>query len=141
MEIPLKIIEDSLSRKNNYLKILEELKLLHLDEYEGREDFSFGKCIKNKDSTEPVIYEKSFWILRQPKMVLFVPKSTEEKLHQTFNDIIVGFKIIDNRKDEFCGNWKIEENPMFKKEINISFSSDKGRKQDHSVYVYLMKCP
>ncbi len=62
-------------------------------------------------------------------------------MHETFDDIIVGFKIIDNRKDGYSGYWKIEENPILKKEINISFSSDFARKQDHSVYVYLMKCP
>ena len=142
LEIPLKMIEDNYSRKSIYLKTIEELKIIKLDTYEGRDDFIFGKCKKNKGDSEPLIYEKSFWIRREPKLVfLIIPVTSNRSLHETFDDIIVGFKIIDNRKDGYSGYWKIEENPILKKEINISFSSDFARKQDHSVYVYLMKCP
>ena len=41
-----------------------------------------------------------------------------------FNDLIVGFKIIGNRKENYYnGSWEIMNNPILSKEIKIKFVS------------------
>ena len=63
-------------------------------------------------------------------------------LEKKFNDIIVGFKIIGNRKENYYnGKWTILNNPILSKEIKIKFVSQFYRAINYILELYLMKTP
>ena len=64
-----------------------------------------------------------------------------KKIAESFDDLIVGFKIIDERMDGLNGEWKIYTNPLLQKEIKILFWSQFVREQRFSLYIYLIKFP
>ena len=138
LEIPLKIIENKYLREKKYLEYLNEIKNTKLTVLEGESDIIKGICKEIDKSSEPIIYLKTFSIYRDPSTI---PFRTTEIFSQNFSDMIVGFKITDERKDNLNGKWTLESNPLGKNDIKITFESKFIRAQHFFIYVYLMKYP
>ena len=105
----------------------------NLDEYKGYDDFSKGIC---KENDIPEIYRK--------EIDFYAKKSfpyTTKTVSESFEDIIVGFKLISKRDDDKNGEWDIKFNPLLKKEINITFTSQFVRVEKYMIYIYLMRFP
>ena len=144
---PLRMIEDKYSRKKKYLEYLETIFKINNKNDEtgeklaGKKDygnFSKGICKENKKSSEPFVYKERFKI---DTHVSYIYPVYREKFHQRFKDVIVGFEIIDIRKDGYNGQWTIKNEPLGDKEIKMEFASCVMRGQDFFIDVYLMKFP
>lgn len=136
LEVPLEIIEDKYLRRKKYIEYIEEINDINLGFYQGNFDLIKGKVKETKEASEPEIYVKKFYIEEEPSFSI-----TKIKFSQDFNDIIVGLKIIENRKDDYAGEWKFKDNPLGGKKISITFTSCYMRKQTFTIAVYLMKFP
>ena len=136
LETPLRIIEEKYLRKKKYLEYINEMKNHILGTYEGDFAFSEGICKEMKKSVEPNVYYETFEINKKASI-----KTTKEQISKTYNDVIVGFHIFNDRFDNHNGKWTIKNNPLGKKTITISFESKWPRSMKYTVFVYLMKYP
>ena len=130
---PLQCIEVKYLKRRKYYQIINSLKDVDLDEYKGYDDFSKGIC---KENDIPEIYRK--------EIDFYAKKSfpyTTKTVSESFEDIIVGFKLISKRDDDKNGEWVIKFNPLLKKEINITFTSQFVRVEKYMIYIYLMRFP
>ena len=132
---PLKIIEEKYMKRKKYLEKINEIKNQMLGTHQGSSDFSKGICKEMKGKKDVNIYIKYLDLDFKPSLI---PLRKTEILNQTFNDVIVGFEIRDERNDGFNGKWTIETSPLGKKEINIHFESLRLREIHYSIAVYLM---
>lgn len=133
LKIPLQIIEEKYLKRRKYYQIINSLKDVELDEYKGYDDFSKGLC---KESNIPEIYKKEIDFYAQ-KTAGYTTKTVSE----SFEDIIVGFKFISKRDDDKNGQWDIKFNPLLKKEINVTFTSQLIRVEKYLIQIYLMRFP
>ena len=138
LEIPLKMIEDKYSRKKKYLEYFDQIRDKKVFEKKGDNNFSVGICKEMKESSEPHIYKKKFTI---DTKVSIIPAKYKEKFYESFNDIIVGFEIHEDRGDGHNGEWKIKNEPLGTKELAIRFESGRHRGQDFTINVYLLENP
>jgi len=133
LKIPFQMLIDKRKNREIYLK---QIKNNNLTKKKGYKDLKIGFCeVVTKRYDFPEIYKLSFPI-RTPAAYF---GCYTEKLEKNFNDIIVGVNIIDNRKDEYNGQWTFKSNPLLTKEINITFVSCFDRAQKYVVDIYLMK--
>ena len=65
---------------------------------------------------------------------------TSKTVSESFEVIIVGFKLVSKRNN-YNGDWDIKFNPLLKKEINITFTSQFIRVEKYMIYIYLMRFP
>ena len=114
------MIEEKYDMRKCYFEKVDELKNQKFDfmNKESYENFDTGiqqECYK------PKIYLKTIKIFVDASYILMWKTKILEK---KFNDIIVGFKIIGNRKENiYNGKWTILNNPILSKEIKIKFVS------------------
>lgn len=134
LKVPLQLVEQKYLSRKKYVEIIKSLRDIIIEEEKGYDNISKGIC---QVSNIPVIYVKIINILTEEKFLRCVKKNLKE----SFSDIIVGFKIEDNKMDGLNGEWKIYSNPLLQKEINMRFWSQISNEQDFSLYVYLMKFP
>ena len=135
LKIPLRLVEEKYLARKKYIQIIKSLKDIKIeDEIKGYDNISKRICEERKI---PIIYEKKIDIFTEAGIISYEKKIITE----FFNDIIVGFKIIDERKDGLNGEWKIYTNPLLQKEIKILFWSQFVREQRFSLYIYLIKFP
>ena len=135
---PLQMIEEKYEMRKLYFEQIDELKRQKLDviNKENYENFDVGI---QQEYNKPKIYLET--------MKIFVETSYSEMwktkiFEKKFNDIIVGFKIIGNRTENYYnGKWTIMNNPILSKEIKIKFVSQFYRAINYKLYVYLMKTP
>ena len=135
---PLQMIEEKYEMRKLYFEQIDELKSQKLDviNKENYENFEVGI---QQECNKPKIYLET--------MKIFVDTSYFEMwktkiFEKKFNDIIVGFKIIGNRTENYYnGKWTIMNNPILSKEIKIKFVSQFYRAINYKLYVYLMKTP
>ena len=90
---------------------------------------------RNKNCKYPEIYKKAFKVYTPAAYIGYYTENFSKK----FDDIIVGVNIIDNRKDDYNGQWTFKKNPLLSKEIDITFVSCFDRAQKYTVEVYLLK--
>ena len=135
---PLQMIEEKYDMRKCYFEKVDELKNQKFDfmNKESYENFDTGiqqECYK------PKIYLKTIKIFVDASYFqMWKTKILEKK----FNDIIVGFKIIGNRKENYYnGKWTILNNPILSKEIKIKFVSQFYRAINYILELYLMKTP
>ena len=133
LKIPLKIIEKKYFLRKKYFQKLNSLKDIELVKDKGYSDISKGICSESK---EPEIYMKKIHLFGESSVGY-----TRKSISEVFDDIIVGFKIVSQRDDDYNGQWHVKFNPLLKKEINISFASQFMRDEEFNIYVYLMKFP
>ena len=133
LKIPLKIIEKKYFLRKKYFQKLNSLKDIELVKDKGYSDISKGIC---NESKEPEIYMKKIHLFGESSVGY-----TRKSISEVFDDIIVGFKIVSQRDDDYNGQWHVKFNPLLKKEINISFASQFMREEEFNIYIYLMKFP
>ena len=133
LKIPLKIIEKKYFLRKKYFQKLNSLKDIELAKDKGYSDISKGIC---NESKEPEIYMKKIHLFGESSVGY-----TRKSISEVFDDIIVGFKIVSQRDDDYNGQWHVKFNPLLKKEINISFASQFMREEEFNIYIYLMKFP
>ena len=135
---PLQMIEEKYEKRKLYFEQIDELKSQKLDviNKENYENFVVGI---QQECNKPKIYLETMKILVDTSYFeMWKTKIFEKK----FNDIIVGFKIIGNRTENYYnGKWTIMNNPILSKEIKIKFVSQIYRAINYKLYVYLMKTP
>ena len=135
LKIPLQLVEEKYLARKKYIQIIKSLKDIKIeDEIKGYDNISKGIFEERKI---PFIYEKKISIFTEAPIMGYEKKVITE----SFNDLIVGFKIVDERKDGLNGEWKIYTNPLLQKEINCRFWSQWAREQKFSLYIYLIKFP
>ena len=134
LKIPLQLVERKYSARKKYFQYISSIKDIVIeDNLKGYNDLSKGIC---KESEIPEIYVKT--------IRLFGAKSfpyTTKTISESFNDIIIGFKIRSERDDDYNGEWTIKFNPLLKKEINIDFVSQLVRDEKYMIFIYLIKFP
>ena len=142
LEVPLQIIEDKYLRKKKYIEYVNQFsnkkEKEKLCDMKGYKNFSAGICKESNITSEPRVYMKKFII---DTHVSYFPPVYYEEFYQQFSDIIVGFSIIDDRKDGHNGQWYIKNEPIGSKELKLSFGSGVCRGQDFTINVYLMEYP
>ena len=135
---PLQMIEEKYEMRKLYFEQIDELKSQKLDviNKENYENFDVGI---QQECNKPKIYLETMKIFVETSYFeMWKTKIFEKK----FNDIIVGFKIIGNRTENYYnGKWTIMNNPILSKEIKIKFVSQFYRAINYKLYVYLMKTP
>ena len=135
---PLQMIEEKYEKRKLYFEQIDELKSQKLDviNKENYENFDVGI---QQECNKPKIYLETMKIFVETSYFeMWKAKIFEKK----FNDIIVGFKIIGNRAENYYnGKWTIMNNPILSKEIKIKFVSQFYRAINYKLYVYLMKTP
>ena len=121
--------------RKKYIQIIKSLKDIKIeDEIKGCDNISKGIFEERKI---PFIYEKKISIFTEASIIGYEKKEITE----SFNDLIVGFKIVDERKDGLNGEWKIYTNPLLQKEIKCRFWTQFARELRFSLYIYLIKFP
>lgn len=118
LKIPLQLVECKYLARKKYFEYLNSLKEIKLDKEKGYNDISKGICF---ESDIPKIYKQKIKIFVEETLSNF--GISRKEISESFNDIIVGFKIVSQRNDDYNGEWKIYFNPLLKKEINIRFAS------------------
>ena len=135
---PLQMIEEKYEMRKLYFEQIDKLKSQKLDviNKENYENFDVGI---QQECNKPKIYLETMKIFVETSYFeMWKTKIFEKK----FNDIIVGFKIIGNRTENYYnGKWTIMNNPILSKEIKIKFVSQFYRAINYKLYVYLMKTP
>ena len=135
---PLKMIEEKYDMRKCYFELVNELKNQKFDfmNKENYENFDTGI---QQECNKPKIYLETIKIFVDTSYFqMWKSKIFEKK----FNDIIVGFKIIGNRKENYYnGKWTILNNPILSKEIKIKFVSQLYRVINYKLEIYLMKTP
>lgn len=135
---PLQMIEEKYEMRKFYFEQIDELKNQKLDfiNKENYENFDAGI---QQECNKPKIYLETIKIFVDTSYFeMWKTKIFEKK----FNDIIVGFKIIGNRRENYYnGKWTIMNNPILSKEIKIKFVSQFYRAINYKLNVYLMKTP
>ena len=134
LKIPLEIIDKKYEMRKEYIKIFQELKNNNNTQLYGIDSISKGIC---EEREFPLIVCKKFHIEGDGRFFRRITLS----LCESFNDIIVGWNIISCWTDGTNGEWKLEENPLLKKFINVHFVSKFFRGECFKVFVYLMKFP
>jgi hypothetical protein len=132
LKIPFQLLID---RRKNRKLYLNEIINNNLIEVSGYKDKKIGKCEEIKNCKYPEIYKKAFKVYTPAAYIGYYTENFSKK----FDDIIVGVNIIDNRKDDYNGQWTFKNNPLLSKEIDIIFVSCFDRAQKYTVEVYLLK--
>ena len=133
LKIPFELLLD---KKKNREDVLKKIKNNNLEKNSGYKNLTIGICKeKIKSSEYPEIYKKNFIIKTPPAYFGYQTYNLKEN----FQDIIVGVNIIDNRNDDYNGEWTFKYNPLLLKDIDITFVSCFDRSQKYEVEVYCMK--
>ena len=61
------------------------------------------------------------------------------KINKSYDNIIVGWKIIDRWKDGTNGKWKVSFCPLLSYSIDINFVSQWFRGENFGVEIYIME--
>ncbi len=133
LKIPLQYVEDKYLKRRKYYQIINSLKDIELDTKKGYDDISKGYC---RESEIPKIYKKEINFYAQKSF-----GCTTKTVSESFEDIIVGFKFISKRNDDNNGEWDIKFNPLLKKEINVTFTSQFIRVEKYLIQIFLMRFP
>lgn len=133
LKIPLQIVEQKYLARKKYIQIIKSIKDIEIEKEKGYNDISKGIY---EECDIPKIYIK--------KLKIYIEEGfgyVKKIMNESFSDIIVGFKIVSERNDDYNGEWKLYTNPLLQKEINMRFWSQFIRELKFSLYIYLMKFP
>ena len=130
---PLSLIDIKYENRRKYyetIKTLKETKKYEEIKRSGNDDFELGfNCDYNN-----LIYSKSYQVNEEWEM-----GHAKKSKDISSNDIIVGVKVIANKKKN--GSWTMKENPLLQYNMKINFTSDNWRGFKYEVIVYAMKFP
>lgn len=127
LENPLKLVEKKYKNRELYYETLKKAKEYKTNEIDikGRDNKRNGLCENNE-----LIYS-----------VLFNIYEKERLIDESFNDIIVGWKIISKWDDGTNGSYILSNDPILTTKIKCKFESRAFRTQDFDLQVFLMKKP
>ena len=131
---PLKIIGEKYDERKQFFQTIENLKDNKEFAEKGNTSIKIGICDEKKI---PKIICKRFDAQGDGKFL----SRRYDKINESFSDIIVGYYINSCWADGTNGTWNIKENPLLKKKIDVSFTSQLFRGQRFELFVYLMKFP
>ena len=140
LEKPLQLVEEKYAIRKKYFDRIHSLKekkynLINKQNYGNFEEGELEEC---KNRYEPEIYVEKFKFFGDKSFFYW----TTEYFEKSFKDLIVGFKIIGTRKDNYYnGQWTIMNNPILSHDIKIQFVSQFYRVEKFLIEVYLMKTP
>ena len=130
---PFRLIDIKYENRRKYYETINKLKEIKRPgsvSRNGNDDFELGfNC-----NYHNLIYTKISKV--DEEWQIGKVKKTKES---SSNDIIVGVKIISNKKHN--GKWTIEENPLLKNNMNIKFTSDNWRGLKYDIIIYAMRFP
>ena len=136
---PLQMVAEKYELRHSYLQkvgFLKEKKINLLNTSDSN-NLEIGETKENKNN--PHIYLKPIHVRVD---VSFFEMWQTYFLNEKFDDIIVGLKIIGNRKDnDYNGEWRFINNPILSKELKIKFESQFMRVINYMIEVYLMETP
>jgi hypothetical protein len=132
IKIPLKIVEKKYKEREEYYKLIKNLKEVAKTNKNGGGSSSQGICDKNQSQ---LIYSKKIDI-----DVSWNIGDSALYYDESFNDIIVGWKM--NSLEKLNGKWTVNGNPILKHEISIQFErSAKIFGLGWDIEIFLMKNP
>ena len=125
LENPLKLVEKKYKNRELYYETLKKAKEYKTNDINisGRDSKRNGLCEKNE-----LIYSVIFNIYEKKRLI-----------DESFNDIIVGWKIISKWDDGTNGSYVLTNDPILTNKIKCEFESRAFRKQDFDLEVFLMK--
>lgn len=131
---PLELISDLFKTRKDYLTTLKSIKSEDLkpDNFEGTGNFVRGICVENKNLG---IYKNSEEVDIPGNFL----KWAYHDYTESFDGVIVGFKIIDIKKKGHNSKWIIKENPILKKNIIINFVSEFMHGFKYNIEVYYIQ--
>ena len=137
-DLPFKVIIKNYNLhilREKYNKIIESLK-------KNKENILYGIYTENdwenglfEKKEEPKVYIKYYEVKEVGE---FLSRKTI-KLKKCYKDIIVGWKIRSCWRDGTNGSWKLKENPILKKNIEVVFTSQLFRGEHFEIKLFLMK--
>ena len=131
---PLRLIDIKYENRRKYYETINKLKGIKKNgaiNRNGNDDFELGfNCDYNN-----LIYTTKPYKVNEEWQMGHVKKTIESAT----NDIIVGVKIITNKKNN--GKWTIEENPLLKYNMKVKFTSDNWRGLKYDIILYVMRFP
>lgn len=139
LEKPIKIVWEKYRKRQNYIKVIEELKDYT---YKGKKHYSFRNRSDNVklgicDKNYPGIYvdsKESFYLDSQFLSIV------TKKVFWTSKDIIVGIEIINKCEKAEYGHFSFRS-PILSKEVDIFFESSRGEALKFDINIYLMPKP
>ena len=140
LEIPLKLVEEKYTKRKKFFNKIHFLKekqynLIDQKDYGNFQEGELEVCQKR---FEPEIYVEKIKFYAETTFFYWTTKIFE----RSFDDLIVGFKIIGNRENNYYnGEWTILNNPILSHDIKIKFVSQFYRVINFIIEVYLMKTP
>lgn len=132
----LQLLDDKYNARKEYYTICEDLKRIKSNNKNlGRRNGSYqeGFChTKNVPKIDVIKYECS----ETGRMF----QKVRNEYNNSFENIIVGWKIEDVWKDGTNGDWEINS-PLLSHEINVKFISQTFRGERFNLEVYVMEIP
>ena len=127
LEYPLMLVEKKYKNRELYYETLKKAKeyKIYENNIQGRDSRRNGLCENNE-----LIYNVIFNIYEKERII-----------DESFNDIIVGWKIISKWDDGTNGSYELSYDPILTNKIKCSFKSRTFRKQDFDLQVFLMAKP
>ena len=137
LKVPIQIIEKKYRKRKKYFDLIELYKNTKLNSLKGQDGIVCGKVLECNDPDEVEIYCKKFFVLEIGQFL----RHRVKEISESFNDIIIGFRINSCWNDGTNGTWTLEEDPLFKTKIKVKFVSKLFRGERFELEVYLMKYP
>lgn len=133
----IRLLNRKYRARKEYLQIISDLKKNNLSTSIGKErtgSYEIGIC-KEQD------YPKIRRIKTEYKGHGQDFQKIEMKCSKNFKEIIVGWKVNDLWKDGTNGTWKLIQNPLLSKGIELDFVSKIFRGEHFGVDIYVMEEP
>lgn len=137
----IKVIENHFKLIEEYYKIINKVRGIDLEgnhyigtfsSFDNLEDL--GESILNSSLIDCKVYEFN------DKAKIF--GTICRNITKTFNDIIIGIKIIDIKPSWLSnGEWTINGETILSKKLNIFFESKVWRTQNYFIIIYILKYP
>ena len=135
LEAPFRLMENKYELRKKYCETISQIKNSNYNfKSKGNHNISVGIC---EEKEFPKIYAIHYTQEGDGGNPLGIKKT----LSDSYEDIIVGYRIEECWKDGTNGTWIIESNPLLKKSANFDFKSKFFRGEKFKISIYVMKFP
>lgn len=136
LEMPLKIIENKYESRKQYCEIINAVKANYYNfKDKGKGTVKAGYRVER--NYPPIIYVVKYLKEGNGKFLKKIIKT----INESYEDIIVGYEIIDCWDDGTNGIWALKSNPLLNYNASFDFTSQLFRGEKFKINIYLMKYP
>lgn len=125
------LLENKYKMREEYIRIYNKVKLSMSSKKNLSQD---GHC---EESNCPRIKVETIEFRQEGKFMSFA----KEKINHGYDNIIIGYKIIDKWKDGTNGKWVVNSCPLLSYQVDMNFVSKWFRGEHFVVKIYIMEVP